>query len=66
MKKLTAVFFAAAAFLAGSPGFATKIDLSKMRCDEFLKNSKEDVGYTMAWLDAYYRGDDDPTILRSR
>jgi acid stress chaperone HdeB len=62
MKKLTATLFAAA-LLASSPGFAGKIDLSKMRCDEFLKSSKEDVGYTVAWLDAYYRGDDDPTII---
>ena len=62
MKKLTAVLVASAV-LAGSPGFAAKIDLSKMRCDEFLKSSKEDVGYTMAWLDAYYRGDDDPPIV---
>ncbi|HEX9320552.1 MAG TPA: HdeA/HdeB family chaperone [Xanthobacteraceae bacterium] len=62
MKKLRAVVFAVA-LLPGSPGFAAKIDLSKMRCDEFLKISKEDVGYTMAWLDAYYRGDDDPTIV---
>ena len=62
MRKLPAVLFAAA-LLASSPGTAAKIDLSKMRCDEFLKSSKEDVGYTMAWLDAYYRGDDDPTII---
>jgi acid stress chaperone HdeB len=62
MKKLTAVLFTAT-LLAGSPGFAAKIDLSKMRCDEFLKSGKEDVGYTMAWLDAYYRGDDDPPIV---
>ena len=62
MKKLAAALFTAA-LLASSPSFATKIDLSKMRCDEFLKSSKEDVGYTMAWLDAYYRGDDDPTII---
>jgi acid stress chaperone HdeB len=62
MKNLAAVLLTAA-LLADSPAFATKIDLSKMRCDEFLKSSKEDVGYTMAWLDAYYRGDDDPTII---
>ena len=62
MKKLTTLFFAAA-ILSSSPAFATKFDLSKIRCDEFLKSSKEDVGYTMAWLDAYYRGDDDPPII---
>jgi acid stress chaperone HdeB len=62
MKKLAAVLFTAV-LLASSPGFAAKIDLSKMRCDEFLRSSKEDVGYTMAWLDAYYRGEDDPTII---
>jgi acid stress chaperone HdeB len=62
MKKLTAVLFVAT-LLADSPGFAAKIDLSKIRCDEFLKSSEEAVGYTMAWLDAYYRGDDDPPIV---
>ncbi len=62
MKELAAAVIVVALF-AGSPAFATVIDLSKMRCDEFLKSNKEDIGYTLAWLDAYYRGDDDPTII---
>jgi acid stress chaperone HdeB len=42
---------------------ATVIDLSTMKCKEFLEGSKEDIGYTLAWLDAYYKGEDDPPVI---
>ena|SRR6266852_595506 len=64
MNKLAAAVIVVA-ISAGSQAFAAAIDLSKMRCDEFLKSSKEDISATMAWLDAYYRGEDDPPIVNT-
>ncbi len=62
MKKRAAAVVVVAVFV-GSPAFAAVIDLSKMRCEEFLKSSKEDIAYTSAWLDAHYKGDDDPPVI---
>ncbi len=62
MKKRAAAVVVVAVFV-GYPAFATVIDLSKMRCEEFLKSSKEDIAYTSAWLDAHYKGDDDPPVI---
>jgi acid stress chaperone HdeB len=64
MNKLAAAVIVVA-ISAGSQAFAAAIDLSKTRCDEFLKSSKEDIASTMAWLDAYYRGEDDPPIVNT-
>lgn len=49
------------AIVAGAP--AETIDLARIKCEEFLATSKADIGYTLAWLDAYYKGDDDPLIV---
>jgi acid stress chaperone HdeB len=45
------------------PASATVIDFSTMKCKDFLDSSKEDIGYTLAWLDAYYKGEEDPPVM---
>jgi acid stress chaperone HdeB len=47
--------------VAGAP--AETINLAKIKCEEFLATSKAEIGYTLAWLDAYYKSDDDPLIV---
>ena len=47
--------------VAGAP--AETIDLAKIKCEEFLATSQAKIGYTLAWLDAYYKSDDDPLIV---
>ncbi len=42
---------------------ATEIDLSVIKCKDFLAESKEDIGYTLAWLDAYYKDEDAPAVI---
>ncbi|MDC7789248.1 HdeA/HdeB family chaperone [Rhodoplanes sp. TEM] len=48
---------------AAAPAAAEKFDLSTMSCKQFLSSSKDDITITLAWLDAYYRDEDDPPII---
>jgi acid stress chaperone HdeB len=61
MKIATAVF--AVVLLGTTSGIADVLDLSTMKCSDFLKSSKDDVGATLAWLDGYYKDEDDPPVI---
>ncbi len=50
-------------FASGTPAFSTTIDLSKWTCAKFQTANKEDVGVILAWLEGYYRTEDDPPII---
>lgn len=52
----------AAALLPQAAG-AEALDLGMVKCKDFLASSKEDIGYTLAWLDGYYKDEDDPAII---
>lgn len=62
MKILRAVL-AGSTFVLSSPAFAERLDLNTVKCGEWLESSKEDIGATMAWLDGYYKGDNDPPVI---
>jgi acid stress chaperone HdeB len=67
MKTLTIAAFAIG-LLAGSGVrlSAEAINLSTIKCAEFIATSKEEIGYAAAWLDAFYHTDeDDPLIVDS-
>jgi acid stress chaperone HdeB len=67
MKTLT-ITFVATGLLTGEVArlSAETINLSTMRCAEFLTTSKEGIGYAAASLDAFYHTDeDDPLIVDS-
>ncbi len=49
--------------LSCTPAFAEKADLSTMTCKAFLASDKDDMKLTLAWLDAYYKGEDDPPVI---
>jgi acid stress chaperone HdeB len=53
----------AAALALASPAVAEKIDLSTIKCSDFVTKDKEEIGYILAWLDAYYKEEDDPAII---
>jgi acid stress chaperone HdeB len=57
-----AVFFWPALIVA-PPAHAEVLDLNTVKCKAFLESSKEDIAYTLAWLDGYYKGEDDPAII---
>ena len=53
----------AAALVVASHAYASKVDLSTVTCKAFLASDKEEIGYTLAWLDAYYKKEDDPPVI---
>jgi len=46
-----------------APAAANKINLSSLTCKQFQAANKDDVGIILAWLDGYYRAEDDPPII---
>jgi len=52
-----------ALMLATTPAAATMIDLSTWTCKKFQAADKEDIGVILAWLDGYYRDEDDPPVI---
>jgi acid stress chaperone HdeB len=76
MTSTTAVLLAAALLVASAsaqpaaaqsaspqPASPQVVDLSTIKCKEFLDSGKETIGYIMMWLDGYYTGEDDPAIV---
>jgi acid stress chaperone HdeB len=53
-----------AGLLAGTtPAFSTSIDLSTWTCAKFQAADKDDIGIILAWMDGYYRDEDDPPVI---
>ncbi len=46
-----------------TPAFAEDIDLAAWSCNKFMNASKEDVGVILAWLDGYYKEEDEPPLI---
>jgi acid stress chaperone HdeB len=46
-----------------APASAADIDLSAWTCKQFQSASKDDVGAILAWLDGYYKDEDDPPVI---
>jgi acid stress chaperone HdeB len=42
---------------------AEQIDFSTTTCKEFMDSHKEAMGVVLAWLDGYYRDENDPPIF---
>lgn len=53
----------AGSFFLPTAAMAERLDLNTVKCREWMESSKEDIGATIAWLDAYYMGEDDPPIM---
>jgi acid stress chaperone HdeB len=53
----------AAALALALPAYADKFDFSTIKCKEFLAKDKDEIGVILAWLDAYYRDEDNPPIF---
>jgi acid stress chaperone HdeB len=53
----------AAALFSSAPTKANEIDLSSWTCKQFQSATKEEVTLILAWLDGYYRGEDDPPVI---
>ena len=53
----------AAVLAFASPAYAEKWDLSTVNCQAFLGFDKDTVNILLAWLDAYYKDENDPAII---
>jgi acid stress chaperone HdeB len=42
---------------------ADVLDLGTVKCKDFMASNKEEIGYTLAWLDGYYKDEDDPAVI---
>ena len=58
-----AVLSVAGGLLSCVPAMAEDIDLSAWSRKQFLAASKEDVGVILAWLDGYYKEEDEPPVI---
>ena len=45
------------------PANASELDLSTWTCKQFQSASKDEVTLILAWLDGYYRAEDDPPVI---
>ncbi len=70
MKALAAVLAAVLAagcaatlLAAATPAQADDIDLSTWTCQQFVSANKDDIGVILAWLDGYYKDEDDPPVI---
>jgi len=50
---------------AMAPAHADDIDLSTWTCQRFLDANSADVSVILAWLDGYYKNEDDPPIIHT-
>jgi acid stress chaperone HdeB len=46
-----------------TPAKANEIDLSTWTCKQFQSAAKDEVTLVLAWLDGYYRAEDDPPVI---
>lgn len=63
--KILATAFAFGLFISCNSAFAADIDLSTWTCKKFQAADKDDIGIILAWLDGYYRDEDDPPVINT-
>jgi acid stress chaperone HdeB len=62
--KILAMTFVAAGLLTGIGRLSAEtIDLSTIKCSDFVTTSKEEIGYAAAWLDAFYHTEEDEPLI---
>jgi acid stress chaperone HdeB len=63
--RVLAALFVAGLLISCNSAFAGDIDLSTWTCKKFQAADKDDIGVILAWLDGYYRGEDDPPVINT-
>lgn len=61
--RIVSIGLIAAALLCAAPAQAQVLDLSTIKCKEFIESGKETIGLVLMWLDGYYTGEDDPAVV---
>ena len=61
--KFVGVIFAAVAVLAPASAHAQVVDLSTIKCKDFIELPKDTVNAITMWLDGYYTDEEDPAVV---
>ncbi len=61
--KAILVLTAAALLTASVPAKAQRLDVSTVKCKEFLTSSSENIAFIMMWMQGYYSADDSSPII---
>jgi acid stress chaperone HdeB len=61
--RIFAAVFAATVVAWSPPSQAVDIDLSTWTCRQFQTANRDDIGVILAWLDGYYKDEDDPPVI---
>jgi acid stress chaperone HdeB len=61
--KISMAALAGAMLAVSVPALADDLDLSTWTCKQFQSAGKDQIGVIMAWLDGYYKDEDDPPIV---
>ncbi|HXX52139.1 MAG TPA: HdeA/HdeB family chaperone [Xanthobacteraceae bacterium] len=64
--KLSIAALAIVALAWSAPARADDIDLSNWTCKRFLDANSADVNIILAWLDGYYKDEDDPPVIHTQ
>lgn len=64
MKMMLAALAATVTLAFGAPAFAANdIDMSTIKCKDFINSNKDEIGMILVWLEGYYTKENDPPIL---
>ncbi len=61
--KIASAVLVAAALLAAAGANAQVVDLSKLKCKDFIELPKETVTALTMWLDGYFTDEEDPAVV---
>jgi acid stress chaperone HdeB len=53
----------AAALCTATPAQAQRLDLSTVKCKDFVSSAKENIGLILMWLAGYYSDEDAPPVV---
>lgn len=63
MRFLSATLLAASLALAAAPATAQKLDLSTVKCKEFMESGKDNVAFVLMWMHGYFADQEAPPIV---
>lgn len=63
MRKLTIIAAALSCFLCARSASAQVINMSTLKCGEFLKSGADNIGVLLMWLSGYFANDDEETTV---
>lgn len=61
MRALAAALIAAALFAPSA--MAQKLDLSTIKCKDFVSSGKDNIAIIISWLDGYYKEENSPPVF---